>query len=215
MTRKPAVERHLDSAPTPEADWPPSGGEMIDALIAVHHPARRRLYEILTVDGPANVGQLAQRTGLAVGSVSHHLKRLHRAGFVTPAPELARDTRQSWWRGVRRRLSWSADEFLPGSVARDIADVAERNNLEHHTRTITAWMRDRSDYPEPWDGLGVSSDSLSRATPEQFDELQQRLAEVVSEWQERCWADADERPEVERMPVRTILRAFPSDPGVV
>jgi hypothetical protein len=213
MARKPAAERHLDSTPAAEADWPPSGGDMIDALIAVHHPARRRLYEILTIDGPANVGQLAQRTGLAVGSVSHHLKRLHRTGFVLPAPELASDSRQSWWRGVRRRLSWSADDFLPGSVARDIADVAERNNLEHHTRTIVAWMRDRSGYPEPWDGLGLSTDSLNRVTVEQFEELQRQLEAVVSAWQQSCWADAEERPDVDRMPVRTILRAFPSDPG--
>ena len=213
MTRKTAAERHLDSAPPEQADWPPSGGDLIDTLIAVHHPARRRLYEILVVDGSANVGQLAQRTGLAVGSVSHHLKRLHRAGLVVPAPELAQDTRQSWWRGVRRRLSWSADDFLPGTVARDIADVAERNNLEHHTRTIVAWMRDRSGYPAPWNELGFAHDSLDRATPEQFADLQQELGELLSRWQQRCRTDAEDHPDSERMPVRMIFRAFPSDPG--
>lgn len=186
---------------------------MIDALIAVHHPARRRLYEILIVGGPANVGQLARQTGLAVGSVSHHLKRLHRAGFVTPAPELARDTRESVWRGVRRRFSWSADDFLPGSVARDIADVAERNNFEHHARTTLSWMRDRSTYPEPWNELGLSADNLVRATPEQFADLQAELDRVVHDWDQRCRDDARARPDVERMPVRTIVRAFPSDPG--
>ncbi|WP_157683184.1 ArsR/SmtB family transcription factor [Microlunatus soli] len=212
MTRKTAGERHQDSAPATDS-WPPEAGAVIDALIAVHHPARRRLYEILTVGGPANVGQLARQTGLAVGSVSHHLKRLHRAGFVTPAPELARDTRESVWRGVRRRFSWSADDFLPGSVARDVADVAERNNFEHHTRTTLSWMRDRSTYPEPWNELGLSADNLVRATPEQFAELQAELDRVLHAWDQRCRDDARSRPDVERMPVRTIVRAFPSDPG--
>lgn len=212
MTRKTAVERHQDSTPGTER-WPPEGADVIDALIAAHHPARRRMYELLLVGGPANVGQLAQRTGLAVGSVSHHLKRLHRAGFVVPAPELARDTRESVWRGIRRRLSWSADDFPTGTVARDIADVAERNNFEHHTRTTLSWIRDRSGYPPPWNELGLSADSLIRATPEQFEQLQTELERIVHDWDERCRADARSRPEVERMPVRTIVRAFPSDPA--
>ena len=214
MPRKTAAERHRDSAPDPDTTWPPEGGELIDALIATQHPVRRRLYEILSVDGPANVGQLARRTGLAVGSVSHHLKRLHRAGFVEPAPDLGQDTRESWWRPVKRRLSWSSDHYLPGSVARDIADAAERNNLEHQTRTIAAWMRDRSTYRAPWRELGFSQDGVQRATAEQYAELQQALADVIDSWQERCRVDAAERPDADRMPVRTIVRAFPTVPGV-
>lgn len=213
MPRKSAAERHADSAPSTETAWPPEGGELIDALIAVQHPTRRRLYEILIVGGPANVGQLAARTGLAVGSISHHLKPLHRAGFVEPAPELAADTRQSWWRGIRRQLSWSADDFLPGSVARDIANVAERNNFEHQTRTTAAWMRDRSTYPPPWNELGYSQDGIEHATPEQFAELQGRFGELITDWQERCRADVAEHPDVDRMPVRTVIRAFPTEPG--
>ncbi len=60
--------------------------------MAFHHPTRRWLAELLEIEGPASVGQLAARTGLAVGSVSHHLKALHRTGFIEPAPDLARDT---------------------------------------------------------------------------------------------------------------------------
>src|ERR1700754_4829053 len=88
MPRRPASDRHTASAPATDG-WPPTGDALAEALIALHHPARRRLYEVLSLEGPASVGQLAQRTGLAPGSVSHHLKPLHRAGFVVPAPELA------------------------------------------------------------------------------------------------------------------------------
>ena len=82
--------------------------------MAFHHPIRRWLTELLGVEGPANVGQLAARTGLAVGSVSHHLKVLHRQDLIEPAPDLARDTRESWWRLKPRPMSWSVEDFDEG-----------------------------------------------------------------------------------------------------
>ena len=110
MTRRTAQDRHADSAPADSA-WPPEGTALIDALVAIHHPTRRRLYEVLRAQGPCSVGRLVELTGLAPGSVSHHLKPLHRSGFVEPAPELARDTRESWWRGHQRSLSWSSEDL--------------------------------------------------------------------------------------------------------
>lgn len=83
----------------------------MDLLIALHHPTRRWLAELLKVEGPSSVGRLAVRSGLAVGSVSHHLKPLHQQGFIEPAPELARDTRESWWRATDRNISWNAESI--------------------------------------------------------------------------------------------------------
>ena len=83
MTRHTAEQRHRDSAP-PRAPGHESGDDLVDVLMAFHHPTRRWLAELLWVEGPATVGRLAARTGLAVGSVSHHLKPLHR--FRLPLP---------------------------------------------------------------------------------------------------------------------------------
>ncbi|MGO4662730.1 ArsR/SmtB family transcription factor [Terrabacter sp. 2TAF16] len=95
-------------------------------LTAFHHPTRRWLCELLAVEGPATAGQLARRTGLAVGSVSHHLGTLHRYGFVEPAPELARE---SWWRSRPGQLSWDTTDNGEGTVARRIASTAEAENF--------------------------------------------------------------------------------------
>ena len=89
MPRKTALDRHRDSAPT-TTPGSESGSELVDVLIAFHHPTRRWLLEVLGVEGPATVGMLADRPGLAVGSISHHLKaltptRLHRASPGTGA----------------------------------------------------------------------------------------------------------------------------------
>ena len=68
-------------------------------LAALAHPFRRRLMDVLKVDGPSTAAcSPAHRPG--VGNVSHHLKVLAAAGLVEEAPELARDRRERWWRLV-------------------------------------------------------------------------------------------------------------------
>jgi DNA polymerase-1 len=80
-------------------------------LRRVGGPLRRRLLSLLKVEGPASVGMLADRTGQAVGNVSHHLRVLAQAGLIEEAPELARDRRERWWRRTANRLTWSSADF--------------------------------------------------------------------------------------------------------
>ena len=153
MPRRPASQRHLDSAPrdvvAPPADLDPAADvdkvviePTVDALIAVAHPVRRRMFEVLVTEGPASVGALATRLEIAVGSVSHHVKALHRNGFVVPAPECARDTRESWWRAVPARMSYSRHDYAPGTVARQVVELAARANIEHHQQLVRDAMQD-------------------------------------------------------------------------
>ena len=214
MPRKTAAERHTDSAPIGEPPELPEGAALIDALLALHHPMRRRIYEILTKDGPATVGQLAARLGVAVGSVSHHLKPMHKVGFIEPAPELARDTRESWWRGNNRRLSWSNEDFAGGSFARQVADTAERANLEYLNAVTVRWMRTRHELPLEW-REGLAHDNFVAATPAQMEDLKSRVTALTDAWTEEVRADGDAHPDADRRPVRFIARIFPSEPGAV
>ncbi|MFD6716591.1 helix-turn-helix domain-containing protein, partial [Micromonospora chalcea] len=69
------------------------------AMRALAHPTRLRLLGELRLRGPQTVGMLSERTGEAVGSVSYHVGKLAEHGFVTEAPDLARDRRERWWGG--------------------------------------------------------------------------------------------------------------------
>ncbi|GGB27623.1 transcriptional regulator [Flexivirga endophytica] len=214
MPRRTAAERHTDSAPPEEIPALPEGAALIDALLALHHPVRRRIFEILTNDGPATVGQLASRLGIAVGSVSHHLKPMHKAGFIEPAPELAKDTRESWWRGRQRRLSWSREDYADGSFARQVTDTAEHANLEYLNAATVRWMRTRDELPAQWQE-SLATDSFVPATVDQLKDLMQRLDALTEEWSREVRADAGLHPDAERRPVRLIARVFPSEPGAV
>jgi DNA-binding transcriptional ArsR family regulator len=207
MPRRTAAQRHLDAAP-PALDNREEA--LADLLVAYHHPVRRWLSELLSLEGPANVGQLAARTGLAAGSVSHHLKVLYRQGLIEPAPELARDTRESWWRASPQPLTWSVDDFADGTLGRRVAEAAEGENVRHQLRALRDWMS-RAPHDDPaWRQAAESVDTLVSATVEQLDDLGDRLTALVLEWSRECAADA--RPDVVRRPVRAIARAFPSGP---
>ena len=209
MPRRTAAERHLDSVPEPAAD---PASELADLLVAYHHPIRRWLCELLTLEGPANVGQLAARTDLAVGSVSHHLKALHRQGLVEPAPDLAKDTRESWWRLRDQRLTWSVDDFEEGTLGRRVAETAEIENFRHQVRAIRTWLQQQPRAPREWRAAAESVDTLTYATVEQLDQLGDLLTRTITAWHEACVADQADHPEAPRLPVRAIARVFPSEP---
>ncbi len=211
MTRRTAAERHRDSAPQRSADRDPAD-ELAALLIAFHHPLRRWLTELLAVDGPANVGQLAARTELAVGSVSHHLKVLHQQDLVEPAPELARDTRESWWRIKPRSMSWSVEDFEEGTLGRRVARTAEAENLRFQVRAMQDWLRRAPIESAGWRTAAYSSDTYVPATEEQVQDLAGRIGDLVRAWSAECTADAEQHPDAARRPVRAIARVFPSEP---
>ena len=118
----------------------------IETLRAVHHPTRRRMVDYLYLHGPAQVGTLARELGEQVGSISHHLRMLERAGIVAPAPELATDGRTSWWRLEQASVSWSVEDFADDAADRTQAKAAERLNLDHQlgqARRLEAGVRAR------------------------------------------------------------------------
>jgi DNA-binding transcriptional ArsR family regulator len=217
MTRQTAAERHVASSPD-STRWPPRDVELVDALMAFHHPIRRQLFELLRMEGPANVGMLARRSGIAVGSVSHHLKPLHKAGFIEPAPQLAGDSRESWWRAIERRFAWDPGDFPSGTDARHIANAAERANLAHHDRALVSWMRSRNELPEPWRNRAIMTEAYVQATPDEFTEFADRLDELMRAWVADCRAKAAAdkaagESDPFRRPVRFHARLFPSDPA--
>ncbi len=176
------------------------------------HPLRRRILDVLRADGPASVGLLADRLEVAVGSISHHLKTLHANGFVAPAPDHARDTRESWWRSVPVRLSWSRLDFVEGTSARELAEVAERVNVERHIELIRASLDQRADRDPEWERAGMISDTMVAATPRQLEELSTELIAVVDAWRRRCAADSGGPPSEPSSPALIALYALPVRP---
>ncbi|QDZ14261.1 helix-turn-helix transcriptional regulator [Humibacter ginsenosidimutans] len=204
MTRRPANQR-FDDLTTPD-EWPPHGEALAAAIAARMHPARRALQDYLVTQGPASVGRLARATGLAPGSVSYHVRVLAESGFVEPAPELAGDTRESWWRAVARPLTWDAASFGEGSAGRLLGDAASDANLTYLLDAVRRWRA----APSVQDWQAQVSDALVMATVEQLRDFEERLSALLDEWTTECRRSQGESVErAPRRPVRVVSLVFP------
>ncbi|GHF55059.1 transcriptional regulator [Kitasatospora xanthocidica] len=173
---------------TDTTDEPRGTREIQDSrvLAALTHPLRRRLLDLLKVDGPATVGKLAERTEQAVGNVSHHLKVLAESGLIEEAPELARTRRERWWRRADRELTWTRADFDGDPVTEAVADAAGSILLERQVELVREWAVRRGGYPPDWrDGCSVATQTWLRLTPEEARELAADLHGVIQKWANR------------------------------
>ncbi|WP_309648301.1 helix-turn-helix domain-containing protein [Nocardioides sp.] len=150
-------------------------------LVAFHDPVRRRLVDVLTGHGPSTVTSLARALDLRVGSVSHHLRTLERAGFVEPAPELATDGRTSWWRLVDRTWHWSPEDF-DQPADRHRARAAQRLAARHQGQVLNAWAARQGEHEAEWRRAAFSTEVTTRATAPELAALLERLDATVQEW---------------------------------
>ena len=177
------------------------------ALSAMANPFRSRMMDALKVDGPSTASALAQRTGQAVGSASHHLKVLSEAGLVEEAPELARDRRERWWRLVDAGTRWSRGDFADDTAAVTAAYAAEALSLQRQFERTQEWNANAASVPE-WDAAAFATQNWMRLTPDELDELSRELVDVLVRWSRREVPDDGQ----EREPVFVFARGFPAQP---
>jgi DNA-binding transcriptional ArsR family regulator len=171
---------------------------------AVDHPLRRRLLDILAVDGPSTVSVLAARTGEMVGNISHHLKVLATAGVIEEVPELAKDRRERWWKSVWSSYSWRVGDDEPGAEL--IGGVAEESNVTYRAGKIRDWVAKRPEYGAAWGEAELSIDVWLKLTPERLVELRERIQEVLEDYVDHPSIE----PEAE--PVYLFAQGVPAQP---
>lgn len=181
--------------------------EDISVITAVHHPLRRRIYDYLLLYGTSQVTALARTLDAQVGSISHHLRMLERAGVVQRAPDPTGDRRTSWWTVARRGLTWSADDFADSPADALLAREAQRQSIRLQFERLQRWHRSRND-PAYAEHDGYSTDSTAWASPDELQDLGARLLATMREWQ----ASIDLHDGTERTPVFFFAHAFPSVP---
>lgn len=178
-------------------------------LAALAHPLRRRIMDVLRVHGPSTASHIADRTGQAVGNVSHHLKVLGAGELIEEAPELAKDRRERWWRLVNSSLRWSTGDFLEDPAAHAISDAVQSLNLEHHFQMVRDWFSDPDEERQRlWGNGSFSADKWLSMTPQELYELSQEIGELFARWATREIPD-DGR---EREPVFVFAYGVPGRP---
>jgi len=193
----------------------------LDALRAIAHPVRIQIYELLVLDGPDKVSQIAEKVNLAVGSASYHLAQLHQVGLVEEATELSSDRRTHWWRAVPGGLRWSPADFLESAGGREVSTSAQRMLTERRIRRLGEWNASWHRWPRDWINAAVETDTVLHLTPQELTCMAGEISAVVRRWADRpatassSAASGDQTEEAadadaaERQPIFMFLSAFP------
>lgn len=182
----------------------------IDALRAIAHPARIRLYELLVQDGSATVSQLATKAQLAIGSASYHLLQLKHVGFVEEVIDPGKDRRQHWWQAVPGGMAWSPADFLDTPAGREISTSAQRMMTERRFRRLIEWNKSWQAWSREWIEAAVETDVMISLTPRELAGMAAEIKNVISRWASSVESTpADESGE--RRTVFAFLSAFPVD----
>ncbi|MCU1679688.1 MAG: transcriptional regulator [Amycolatopsis sp.] len=173
-------------------------------LAAMSHPLRRRLLDVLKVHGPSTVSLLAERTGQAVGNVSHHLKVLAESELVEEVPELAKDRREHWWQRVSAGTRWSTLDFRDDPAA----FAAESLDIEHDASMARAWLANRGSYRDEWLDSAYLVGRWVHLSPGELNELGQELIALYARFGDRDKLDDGQ----EREPVYLSAFGAPGQP---
>jgi len=182
-------------------------------LAALAHPLRRRLLDVLRVDGPCTASMLAERTDQAVGNISHHIKVLATHGLVEPAPELARDRRERWWRSASTALRWSTTDFADDPAAEAASLAASALGLQRQLDLTTSWLQTDASNSAEWRDAAFNTDTWLRLNPGELSQLSVELLELVDRYRDRGGDNGDDEVDGEhRRPVFFLARGFPARP---
>lgn len=155
------------------------------ALRALANPLRLRVLGTLRSDGPQTVGRLSDRFDVAPGSISYHLTTLEQHGFVEPAPELARDGRERWWRATADFTTYQPGE-LADDPERQVAGTAMRRAvLASYGAEQQAYLDVEPSLPRDWIAAAGSGDTFALLTVEELAELRDELEALAQRWGER------------------------------
>ncbi|MEE6263744.1 ArsR/SmtB family transcription factor [Plantactinospora sonchi] len=177
-------------------------------LAAMAHPLRRRLMDVLKVDGPSTVSMLAERTDQAVANVSHHLKVLAASDLVREAPELARDRRERWWKLAAPGLRWASADFTGDPAAEAVLHATLSLNLDRQSSIVREWYATSDEERAAWDQAPFSTDGWLRLTPAELHELEHEVVALLNRWSEREVPEDGQRRE----PVFFFAHAVPARP---
>ncbi|SHM07993.1 winged helix-turn-helix domain-containing protein [Actinacidiphila paucisporea] len=190
---------------TPQPGPPARPTRRIDArsLRGLAHPLRMRIFELLSLDGPATATGLAGRLGENTGTVSWHLRQLAEHGFIEE--ETGRGTRRErWWRrtGVTNELNTA--DFRDDPDSRGALSIYLHELLQLQFGRVVTYVGE--DWDDRWRSAGTIADWRDlRLTPEQLGALNAELMAVIA----RHTPAASAEPDPDAGPVVVQLQSFP------
>lgn len=155
----------------------------IDALKALAHPLRVKIFDALATFGPATASGLGERLGESSGATSYHLRQLAKHNLVREV-EGRGNGRERWW------------ERTPGGIM--LRAVDESDAARHATEIVmnewnTAREKLLADFlhegpsvlSKEWMEASTVNTANLAATVEEVDEFMEKVSKLISEFAEK------------------------------
>ncbi|MGN6445418.1 winged helix-turn-helix domain-containing protein [Amnibacterium sp.] len=156
----------------------------VEALKALAHPLRVRIFSELTTYGPATASALAARLGESSGSTSYHLRQLEKHGYVQEDQERG-NARDRWWERVPGPIELSAATFALDPGAREAGDLVERELIDAENQRFADYWASRSGLPDEWLRTTQTGSATFPLTAEELEELGARVWALFDEYRGR------------------------------
>lgn len=177
-----------------------------EALRALAHPLRVRIFDELSAYGPLTASGLAARLGESSGATSYHLRQLERHGLVQE--DVARgDRRERWWERRPGSVATPEPRNLPaGSAERLAAQLVEDEWMRARDTNLHDYLAEGpSVFDDDWLDAAAFDTINLRLTPEQLHAFVSDVDVVL-----RKYISAYKKtPTPGSRPVQIHLNAFP------
>jgi DNA-binding transcriptional ArsR family regulator len=156
----------------------------VEALKALAHPLRVRIFSELTSYGPATASALAARLGESSGSTSYHLRQLEKHGYVREDPERG-NGRDRWWERVPGPIELGDASFDSAPGAREAGDLVERELIENENQRFAEYWASRPRQEEAWLRATQTGSAALRLTADELEELGGKVWALFDEYRGR------------------------------
>ena len=177
----------------------------LEALKALAHPLRVKIFDTLSTYGAFTASGLAERLGESSGATSYHLRQLEKHGFVRDV-EGKGVGRERWWERVPGAIDLRPDEETWSSAGRQAAKVVVDQWVQSRQLAVNEFLdRGFDELPSAW--FEASTVSLTNVflTSEELAEFSRRYIQMVDEFAEKH----RNQKTVGSRPVQIQFHAFP------
>lgn len=177
----------------------------LEALKALAHPLRVKIFDVLSTYGSFTASGLAERLGESSGATSYHLRQLEKHGFVREV-EGKGVGRERWWERVPGPVNLGSDDHAWSSAGREAARVVINEWAQSRQLALNAFLdRGFDELPAHW--IEASNVSLTNVfvKPDELAEFSARYMTLVEEFADR---HRNQRTVGSR-PVQIQFHAFP------
>lgn len=177
----------------------------VEALKALAHPLRVRIFSELTSLGPATASALADRLGESSGSTSYHLRQLEKHGFVREDTGRG-NGRDRWWERTPGPIELGDASFATTPGAREAGELVEAEFVRlENERFADFWSR-RIDLPADWVRAAQTGSASLELTADELADLGREVWELFARHRSRAVTPGARRVELQ-------FRGFPVPRG--